>query len=126
MQISLSTLKKLDIIQNKALRIISGAMWSTPINAMQCETCIPPLHFRRFQKAERFRLKIIALDNSCALNRILPTQHNISLNSLGPYINRSQLLLGNIPELLCTIIHLKVYYCKYVQRLFMAILQTWL
>ncbi|KAG7311010.1 hypothetical protein JYU34_003863 [Plutella xylostella] len=107
MNANITTLKKLDIIQNKALRIISGAMCSTPINAMQCETCIPPLHFRRFQIAERFCLKIIASDNSCVLNRILPTQHNISFNSLGPYLNRSQLLLGNIPELLRTIIHLK-------------------
>ena len=40
---SVMALKKLDAIQTKALRIITGAMRSSPINALQVECCEPPL-----------------------------------------------------------------------------------
>lgn len=42
-----SGLKKLDKVQTKCLRIICGAMKSSPINALQIECCDPPLHLRR-------------------------------------------------------------------------------
>lgn len=49
-------LKKLDVIQNIGLRLICGAMRSTPINSLEIETCIPPLVLRRLMLAERFLL----------------------------------------------------------------------
>ena len=42
-----SALNKLDKIHYKALRIILGAMKSSPTNAMQMECVDPPLHLCR-------------------------------------------------------------------------------
>lgn len=42
---STSTIKKLETVQNKALRIIAGGIKSTPINAMQMFTGIKPIRF---------------------------------------------------------------------------------
>lgn len=36
----------LDVLQNKCLRIITGAFRSTPINAVQIECNVPPLRIR--------------------------------------------------------------------------------
>ena len=44
-------LQTLDKVQNQALRIISGAMKTTPIEKMEKQTGIPPLSKRREQKA---------------------------------------------------------------------------
>lgn len=49
-----ASLIKLDLIQSKALRIISGTMKSTPINALQVECVDPPLHIRRQFLADRY------------------------------------------------------------------------
>lgn len=49
-----ASLRKLDLIQSKALRIISGAMKSTPINALQVECVDPPLYIRRQFLADRY------------------------------------------------------------------------
>ena len=42
-----STLQKLDIIQNNAMRLILGARKSSPILSIQAESCIPPLTLKR-------------------------------------------------------------------------------
>lgn len=47
-------LKKLDSVQSKALRVVSGAMKSSPINCLQVECADPPLHLRRQFLADRF------------------------------------------------------------------------
>ncbi|CAF4941389.1 unnamed protein product [Pieris macdunnoughi] len=62
--------KKLDIIQNKALRIISGAMCSTPIRAMEVETKIMPLCIRRLLLIERYLLKLLS-GNDNVLKKIV-------------------------------------------------------
>lgn len=59
-------LKKLDIIQNIALRIILGAMGSTPINAMEVESCIEPLTIRRLGTATKHCIKVLTIKNSIA------------------------------------------------------------
>ncbi|KAL0820413.1 hypothetical protein ABMA28_006290 [Loxostege sticticalis] len=68
-------LKKLDVIQNIGLRIIVGAMKSTPINALEAETCIPPLTLRRLQLAQNFCIKELSANNKLVIsNLILPPQ----------------------------------------------------
>ena len=47
-------LKKIDKIQSKCLRIITGAMKSSPINALQVECVEPPFYLRRQYLADRF------------------------------------------------------------------------
>lgn len=63
-------LKKLDVTQNTALRIISGAMKTTPINALEAETCIEPLSIRRLTMAQRFCLKTITQRDSMVLQNL--------------------------------------------------------
>lgn len=40
-------LKRLDTIQNSALRIALGAFCTSPVESLHCLACEPPLHFRR-------------------------------------------------------------------------------
>lgn len=60
---NVAALKKLDNIQKKALRIITGAMKSSPINALQIESCEPPLHLRRQFLADRFLFRSLQFAN---------------------------------------------------------------
>lgn len=87
--------KKLDILQNRSLRIISGAMCSTPIRAMEVETKIMPLILRRILLAERYCLKLLYSNNTLIINKILP--HRISI--AGPLATGDGLLIGNSPML---------------------------
>lgn len=50
-------LHRLDVIQNKALRIAVGAMRSTPVNALQIEANEPPLSLRRQMLAVKYITK---------------------------------------------------------------------
>ncbi|OWR48185.1 pol protein [Danaus plexippus plexippus] len=102
---NISLLRKLDILQNRALRIITGAMCSTPINSMECESCIPPLLLRRIQIAERFCLKLMSLNNNYTLNHILPPSYNL-INS-EPYMDCKQLMSGFSPTLLRICVFIK-------------------
>jgi len=56
---SAAAMKRLDAIQTKALRIITGAMKSSPINALQVECADPPLQLRRQYLADRFFFRIL-------------------------------------------------------------------
>lgn len=56
-------LKKLDAIQHKALRLILGAMKSTPINAMQIECVESPLSIRRQLLCDRFLFRAFQFNN---------------------------------------------------------------
>ena len=49
---------KLEVIQNKCLRVIAGAYKATPIEVLQAETHIPPLtqHLDRLQAKMRSRI----------------------------------------------------------------------
>lgn len=55
--------KRLDGIQSKALRIIAGAMKSSPINCLQVECGEPPLHIRRQYLSDRFLSKCLQLSD---------------------------------------------------------------
>lgn len=89
-----SHVNKLDVMQNRALRIISGAMCSTPIRAMEVETKIMPLNLRRLLLAQRYSLKLISSNNRQILNKILPSVHrNLEMQT------NEDLLNGIIPKL---------------------------
>lgn len=63
-------LKKLDSIQSKALRIISGAMKSSPINALQVECVEPPLRLRRQLLSDRFLFRAFQIFNHPLFNKL--------------------------------------------------------
>lgn len=71
-------LAALDKIQYRCLRIILGAMKSSPTNALQVESVDPPLIFRRLYLADRFLYRAIQ-------------------NSSHPLIDRLKLLTSIIP-----------------------------
>lgn len=102
---------RLDIIQNRALRIISGAMCSTPIRAMEVETKIMPLNIRRIMLAERYCIKLLASENNNVINRIIPHLFDVS----GPLTSAEDLLSGRSPQL-CRIF-LEIYNkCSHVKK----------
>lgn len=123
---SVTVLKKLDIIQNMALRIISGAMRTTPINSMEVETCIEPLAIRRLHLAERFFVKVLTLDNSIVASKFhLPTALCGSLQD-SPNVTALDIFNGQSPVMLKVIKHIEnmvvnmyksnllpLYSCKY-------------
>ncbi|XP_048487226.1 uncharacterized protein LOC125490870 [Plutella xylostella] len=97
MNISPVLLKKLDVIQNMALRIISGAMCTTPINNMEAETCIQPLCIRRLFATEKFCLKVLAINNDIVSSRIcLPEVLQSSLQTT-PYVSAADILNSQYP-----------------------------
>lgn len=54
-----SGLKKFDVIQSKSLRIILGAMKSSPISAMQVECVESPLYLRRNYLCDKYFLRVL-------------------------------------------------------------------
>lgn len=74
-------LKKLQLIQSKALRIILGAMKSSPINAMQVECVEPPLPLRRQYLADRFLLRCLQFSNHPLINKLELLQKQIELSA---------------------------------------------
>ncbi|CAH2211315.1 jg20563, partial [Pararge aegeria aegeria] len=54
-------IKKLDFVQSKALRLVTGAMKSTPINCLQVECCDPPLYLRRQLLCDKFFFRTLQL-----------------------------------------------------------------
>lgn len=89
-----SHVNKLNLVQNKALRVILGAMCSTPIRAMEVEAAILPLCLRRLYLAKRFCVKVIASDNRNLIRRILP--HTIQYKD--PLTTGDLLLKGKFPR----------------------------
>ncbi|KOB77161.1 putative pol-like protein, partial [Operophtera brumata] len=60
---------KIDVFQNKCLRLITGAFRSTPINSMQIECNLPPIIIRFNYLRERFILKLYSVyGNSLLVN----------------------------------------------------------
>ncbi|XP_047027178.1 uncharacterized protein LOC124635343 [Helicoverpa zea] len=60
---NLAAFKRLDAIQSKALRIVTGAMKSSPINALQVETVDPPLSLRRQYLSDKFLFRALQFSN---------------------------------------------------------------
>ncbi|CAF4911295.1 unnamed protein product [Pieris macdunnoughi] len=98
MNVNSTLLRKLDVIQNIGLRVISGAMRTTPINSMEVENCIPPLCLRCLQLAERFCLKELANENSVILDRVsYPVEITQSIEASS--ISTNTLISGLLPEI---------------------------
>ncbi|XP_062525559.1 uncharacterized protein LOC134199209 [Bombyx mori] len=60
---NISAFKKLDLMQSKSLRIVCGAMKSSPINALQVECNDPPLYLRRQYLSDRYLFRSFQFSN---------------------------------------------------------------
>lgn len=98
-----TSLNKLDKIQYKCLRIILGAMKSSPTNALQVECVDPPLALRRQFLANRFFFKLVQNSDHPLIAKL----HQLSLlyNPLGsqsspalPCLLRSYLQFSRLPN----------------------------
>ncbi|XP_048479894.1 uncharacterized protein LOC119693291 isoform X10 [Plutella xylostella] len=65
-----AALEKIDKVQYKCLRIVSGAMKSTPTNALQVECVDPPLSLRRQYLCDRFFLRIWQSESHPLLSKL--------------------------------------------------------
>lgn len=73
-------LKRLDQVQSKALRIVTGAMKSSPIKALQVECSEPPLNIRRQYLADRYIFRIAQLDNHPLIPKLELLQNHTEVN----------------------------------------------
>ncbi|XP_026481416.1 uncharacterized protein LOC113388232 [Ctenocephalides felis] len=67
---SKNLLRKLDTLQNKAIRYCLGVLRSTPINALHVEAHIMPLHLRRKLLATKFVIDRIRSNNVEVIQKI--------------------------------------------------------
>jgi hypothetical protein len=92
-------IEKLDKIQNKCLRIITGAMCSTPIISMQVECNIPPLSVRFKYLLFNFIFKISTIKHNSLLLKlkyysfVSPLFHNNFLLQYLPEIINIQVII---------------------------------
>ncbi|XP_057654757.1 uncharacterized protein LOC130893013 [Diorhabda carinulata] len=63
-------LKQLDVLENTALRIATGALRTTPIESLHCLTGEPPLRLRRMQLSITYATSVLS-------NRNNPVNYNI-------------------------------------------------
>lgn len=74
--------RKLEVVQNKGLRIITGAFCSTPINSLEIEAGIPPILVRLRYLTEKLFIRILGNEMYLKLyqnNNLLKCEH---LNNL--------------------------------------------
>jgi ribonuclease HI len=97
---------KLTSIQSKSLRIVIGAMRSSPINALQLESLDPPLDLRRQYLADRFFVKCSRITNhplllsTETLSKVIPN-NPFWKNKNIPVLIKSYIKYKNyIPELI--------------------------
>lgn len=67
--------KRLDVIQSKAMRIILGAMKTSPINALQVESGDPPLHLRRQYLSSRFLYRALQFSQHQLIPKLQQLSH---------------------------------------------------
>ncbi|KAG7312855.1 hypothetical protein JYU34_001236 [Plutella xylostella] len=95
-----AALEKIDKVQYKCLRIVSGAMKSTPTNALQVECVDPPLPLRRQYLCDRFFLGIWQseshplLSKLDTLKRLCNAQENHGLS----FLLKSYIFATNLPH----------------------------
>lgn len=96
-------LKTLNIIQNHALRIATRAYRSTPINALEVECGLKPLHLRREELILKYWARSSPLGKSLPVNDLL-TDHGCyscrRAKNYNPYCKKVRALLKehNIPD----------------------------
>lgn len=77
---SSSNSHKLDKIQSKCLRLILGAMKSSPINSMQVECCEPPLNLRRRCLAEKYIFKTCSITSHPLIPILQSLKYEVNVN----------------------------------------------
>lgn len=95
-------LKKFDLLQAKCLRIILGAMKSSPKNALQVECVDSPLSLRRQYLADRFVFKIMSNSSHPLIPRLESLSHEVTVSRYWthkdkPRILQSYLKLKSLP-----------------------------
>ncbi|KAL0895448.1 hypothetical protein ABMA27_011569 [Loxostege sticticalis] len=79
---NVTAFRKLDSIQSRALRLISGAMKSSPINALQVENGEPPLHLRRQFMSDKFLFRTLQFKKHPLLSKLKSLSE---LSTTSPY-----------------------------------------
>ena len=64
-------LKRLDVLQNQCLRIVTGARQTTPIMSLKVEAGVPPLEIRSAFLGIKYYNKILELPEDAGLVKIL-------------------------------------------------------
>jgi ribonuclease HI len=68
--LSKTNCKKMDRVQYEALRIVLGAMKSSPVEALQVEAAEPPLDIRRQYLADKFFIRSCILSDNLIIDKI--------------------------------------------------------
>lgn len=98
-------LKSLELIQNKCMRLITGAFKSTPIGALQIECKLPPISIRMNYLKERFILKLFSLSNNALYINMI--------NSISHSRGKSIYLLQDLTELIELLKKSNVLQCNF-------------
>lgn len=111
-------LSKLDRIQFQALRIILGAMKSSPTNALQVEATDSPLSLRRQYLADRFYLRLSLLDDHPLIPKLqelstLITDSGFWFNKNPPCLINSLRKFNNLPDPSYSCSLLPLFSCMY-------------
>ena len=69
-------LKKLDSLQNTALRLVSGCRRSTPVISLEVVCHVPSLELRRFYLRCKFYIKLLGRDNEEETKKVLCISNN--------------------------------------------------
>ena len=100
-------LRKLDVVNNEAARIISGAFRSSPIHSLLAEANLLPLEIRRKQLVLNYASKIVRFPQHSNYQTILNNNNNMYKHSfsfkLHDHLNS---IKSHIPKILCQDNHL--------------------
>lgn len=96
----------LDVLQNKCLRVITGAFKSTPINAMQIDCNVPPLSIRFNYLKERFVLKLYSVSSNGLLTNLL--------HSIRPSVSKPIFMLQGLQSFINFIQNLNIYQSEHI------------
>lgn len=83
-----SNLRKIDILQNRAMRVCGGFIRSTPIYVMESELSIPPLYLRRYWLGCRYWTRASSLLDNFVLQKLqtLSTRRNYFSDTTLPFL----------------------------------------
>lgn len=121
-----SNYHKYDLIQYKCLRIILGAMKSTPVEALQVECSDPPLHLRRQFLSDNYFYKVWhllshpLLSKIELLNNFINESNNFWRNKTVPYLVSSYRNIINLKTENLSIRYLQppIFACDYEVLIF--------
>ncbi|XP_052749059.1 uncharacterized protein LOC128200254 [Galleria mellonella] len=85
-------LNKLNIVQNKALRICGSFIKSTPIHVMETELALPPLFVRRHWLGYKFWLRVASVSNNQTMQSVV----NLSSNNCNYWYSKTKPILIDV------------------------------